>query len=133
MRVFKRDRTMKVIATSYLTDSSKSYRPGDEIKDGELFKQAAYYAKIGKVRIVDSEKTEPVATVTTQQVPWQDADQELAFMGALGKVAVTNQPAVTQKETMQNERYLDTDNDPLVVPDQSKLSESSGRGRPKKS
>lgn len=77
---------MRVIATSYLTDSSKSYRPGDEIKDGELFKQAAYYAKIGKVRIDDGEPT----PIVTQQATWQSADQEATFKNALDKVAVTN-------------------------------------------
>lgn len=78
---------MRVYAKVYLVEAGKSYRPGDEITDGQLFEQATYYAKIGQV-VVKYDTKEPVAVVT-KEATWQDADQEKTFQNALAQVTVT--------------------------------------------
>lgn len=54
---------MRVIATAYLVEGDRNYSPGDVIADGLLYQQAEYYARLGHVRIVESDsEDEPSST-----------------------------------------------------------------------
>jgi len=64
---------VKVIAKKYIVDGDKSYRPGDEITEGQIYEQRQYYEALGQLEIRDGM---PFRESTTSNS--EDADDDAA-------------------------------------------------------